>query len=119
MYSKCGRTEEARRIFNYMPEKNGLSWTSMIDGYGKNGNPTEALELFNKMQIDYEIKPNYVTEEEEGGKEEELGKWVRLGGLEDDADDDSAVIGDGGRLCLNGRDGITLPLSREWKNRRR
>ncbi|XP_042480020.1 pentatricopeptide repeat-containing protein At1g28690, mitochondrial [Macadamia integrifolia] len=61
MYSKCGRTEEAQRIFNYMPEKNVFSWTSMIDGYGKNGNPTEALELFNKMQIDYEIKPNYVT----------------------------------------------------------
>ncbi|KAJ4959913.1 hypothetical protein NE237_019823 [Protea cynaroides] len=61
MYSKCGRTEEAQRIFNYMPEKNVFSWTSMIDGYGKNGNSAEALGLFNKMQREYRIKPNYVT----------------------------------------------------------
>ncbi|KAM7510628.1 hypothetical protein LguiB_009503 [Lonicera macranthoides] len=61
MYSKCGRVEEARGIFDHMPEKNVFSWTSMIDGYGKNGNPNEALELFNIMQRVYGIEPNYVT----------------------------------------------------------
>lgn len=61
MYSKCGRVEEARGIFDHMPEKNVFSWTSMIDGYGKNGDPSEALELFNIMQRDYRIEPNYVT----------------------------------------------------------
>ncbi|KAL3522425.1 hypothetical protein ACH5RR_015259 [Cinchona calisaya] len=61
MYSKCGRTEDARRIFDYMPEKNVFSWTSMIDGYGKNGSPNEALELFNRMLLDPCVKPNYVT----------------------------------------------------------
>ncbi|KAM7486607.1 hypothetical protein LguiA_002616 [Lonicera macranthoides] len=61
MYSKCGRVEEARGIFDHMPEKNVFSWTSMIDGYGKNGNPNEALELFNMMQRVYRIEPNYVT----------------------------------------------------------
>ncbi|KAF8411022.1 hypothetical protein HHK36_003561 [Tetracentron sinense] len=61
MYSKCGRIEDARGIFNHMPEKNVFSWTSMIDGYGKNGNPHKALELFNKMQRELRIKPNYVT----------------------------------------------------------
>ncbi|OVA07973.1 Pentatricopeptide repeat [Macleaya cordata] len=61
MYSKCGRIEEARRIFDYMPEKNVFSWTSMIDGYGKNGDPNEALHLFEKMRKEHRIRPNYVT----------------------------------------------------------
>lgn len=60
MYSKCGRSEDARRIFDYMPEKNVFTWTSMIDGYGKNGNPNEALELFCRMQ-ECNVEPNYVT----------------------------------------------------------
>ncbi|KAJ7968677.1 Pentatricopeptide repeat [Quillaja saponaria] len=61
MYSKCGRVEDARRVFDHMPEKNVFSWTSMIDGYGKNGFPYEALMLFSRMQIEYCIKPNSVT----------------------------------------------------------
>ncbi|CDO96747.1 unnamed protein product [Coffea canephora] len=61
MYSKCGRTVDARKIFDHMPEKNVFSWTSMIDGYGKNGAPNEALQLFNRMLLDPLVKPNYVT----------------------------------------------------------
>ncbi|KAM3360520.1 pentatricopeptide repeat-containing protein, mitochondrial [Capsicum galapagoense] len=61
MYSKCGLVEDARRVFNHMPEKNVFSWTSMIDGYGKNGYPNEALELFSIMVVDHLIVPNYVT----------------------------------------------------------
>ncbi|XP_050369939.1 pentatricopeptide repeat-containing protein At1g28690, mitochondrial [Argentina anserina] len=61
MYSKCGRVEDARRIFDHMPQRNVFSWTSMIDGYGKNGYPDEALELFSVMQKKYQIKPNFVT----------------------------------------------------------
>uniref|UniRef100_A0A2P2Q2R9 Pentatricopeptide repeat-containing protein n=1 Tax=Rhizophora mucronata TaxID=61149 RepID=A0A2P2Q2R9_RHIMU len=60
MYSKCGRIGDARRIFDHMPEKNVFSWTSMIDGCGKNGKPKEALDLFNKMQECF-VQPNYVT----------------------------------------------------------
>ncbi|XP_006353201.1 pentatricopeptide repeat-containing protein At1g28690, mitochondrial [Solanum tuberosum] len=61
MYSKCGLVEDARRVFDHMHEKNVFSWTSMIDGYGKNGYPDEALELFSIMQEDHHIVPNYVT----------------------------------------------------------
>lgn len=61
MYSKCGRVEDARIVFDQMPVKNVFSWTSMIDGYGKNGNPVEALELFHRMQRNHRIEPNYVT----------------------------------------------------------
>ncbi|KAJ0449878.1 putative tetratricopeptide-like helical domain superfamily [Helianthus annuus] len=61
MYSKCGRIEDARKVFDEMPVKNVFSWTSMIDGYGKNGDPTEALNLFNQMRNVHRIKPNHVT----------------------------------------------------------
>ncbi|PIN25594.1 hypothetical protein CDL12_01670 [Handroanthus impetiginosus] len=61
MYAKCGRTEEARRIFDYMPKRNVFSWTSMIDGCGKNGNPNESLALFDRMISESHIAPNYVT----------------------------------------------------------
>ncbi|KAK9070092.1 hypothetical protein SSX86_010491 [Deinandra increscens subsp. villosa] len=60
MYSKCGRIEDARKVFDEMPVKNVFSWTSMIDGYGKNGDPSEALDLFNQMQ-NVRIRPNHVT----------------------------------------------------------
>ncbi|KDP21066.1 hypothetical protein JCGZ_21537 [Jatropha curcas] len=60
MYSKCGRIEDARRVFDCMPEKNVFSWTSLIDGYGKNGMPIEALELFYKMR-QCGTEANYVT----------------------------------------------------------
>ncbi|XP_022139802.1 pentatricopeptide repeat-containing protein At1g28690, mitochondrial [Momordica charantia] len=61
MYSKCGRIEDARRVFDQMPERNVFSWTSMIDGYGKNGYPSEALQLFRVMQSEHQIRPNFVT----------------------------------------------------------
>lgn len=61
MNSKCGRIEVARKVFDEMPEKNVFSWTSMIDGYGKNGYPYEALELFSIMQKEYHIEPNFIT----------------------------------------------------------
>ncbi|KAK4264357.1 hypothetical protein QN277_025549 [Acacia crassicarpa] len=61
MYSKCGRVADARRVFNHMPEKNVFSWTSMIDGYGKNCFPSEALDLFWRMQKEHCIEPNFVT----------------------------------------------------------
>ncbi|GMH19547.1 hypothetical protein Nepgr_021388 [Nepenthes gracilis] len=61
MYSKCGKVDDAQRVFDYMPEKNIFSWTSMIDGYGKNGRSSKALEMFNRMQRQNPTKPNYVT----------------------------------------------------------
>ncbi|GAV71068.1 PPR domain-containing protein/PPR_2 domain-containing protein/PPR_3 domain-containing protein, partial [Cephalotus follicularis] len=60
MYAKCGRIEDARKVFDHMPEKNVFSWTSMIDGLGKNGKPNEALELFNRMR-ECCVEPNDVT----------------------------------------------------------
>ncbi|CAN1810513.1 Pentatricopeptide repeat-containing protein At1g28690, mitochondrial [Linum perenne] len=60
MYAKCGVIEDARRVFDYMVQKNVFSWSSMIDGYGKSGQPNKALELFSEMQ-QCGVEPNYVT----------------------------------------------------------
>ncbi|EPS61752.1 hypothetical protein M569_13038, partial [Genlisea aurea] len=61
MYSKCGRTDDARRIFDGMPCRNVFSWTSLIDGYGKNGIPEESLRLFETMLKESDTAPNDVT----------------------------------------------------------
>ena len=58
MSSKCGRVEDGRRVFDGMAERNVVTWTSMIDGYGKNGLPDEALELFGEMRG---VRPNHAT----------------------------------------------------------
>ncbi|XAR70900.1 hypothetical protein NMG60_11027938 [Bertholletia excelsa] len=60
MYLKCGLTEEAERFFSGMPKRNVVSWTAMITGYGKHGLGREAIELFEKMQLDH-IEPDEVT----------------------------------------------------------
>ncbi|KAK6919427.1 Pentatricopeptide repeat [Dillenia turbinata] len=41
--------EDARYLFDRMPEKNVISWSIIIDGYVQHGNPKEALSLFRKM----------------------------------------------------------------------
>ncbi|CAA0828731.1 Pentatricopeptide repeat-containing protein -mitochondrial [Striga hermonthica] len=49
LYAKCGDTCSARKVFNEMSEKNGATWSAMIDGYGKQGNPNECLAILNTM----------------------------------------------------------------------
>uniref|UniRef100_J3MUU7 HORMA domain-containing protein n=1 Tax=Oryza brachyantha TaxID=4533 RepID=J3MUU7_ORYBR len=51
MYAKCGLVEDARRVFNGIPERNVVCWTSMIAGYTQSGRFKEAVELFRDMQI--------------------------------------------------------------------
>lgn len=60
MYAKCGEIEEANRAFNDMEEKNVISWTSLISGYGKHGHGQRAVALFNKMEHEG-LKPNDIT----------------------------------------------------------
>lgn len=60
LYSKWGRVEDARRVFDKMPERNVISWNAMIAGYGNHGRGKEAIHLFEQMQQEH-IKPNHVT----------------------------------------------------------
>ncbi|KAI3946988.1 hypothetical protein MKW98_003551 [Papaver atlanticum] len=60
MYAKCGNLAEAKRVFDKMPKRNVISWTSMITGFGIHGNADSALRLFHQMK-DEKIEPNAVT----------------------------------------------------------
>lgn len=60
MYAKCGAVDEARIVFNKLPERDVVSWTSIITAYGSNGQALEALRLFGEMQQS-NAKPDAVT----------------------------------------------------------
>lgn len=49
MYGKCGSLKEARNIFDAMPLKNVVSWTSMISGYSRYGQEDNAITLYIQM----------------------------------------------------------------------
>lgn len=49
MYVKCERLCEAKQLFNKLPERDVVSWTSMISGLVQCNSPNESLELFNAM----------------------------------------------------------------------
>lgn len=50
MYSKSAHIDAARAVFNYMHEKNNISWTSLMTGYGMHGRGEEAIRIFNEMR---------------------------------------------------------------------
>lgn len=60
MYAKCGAVEEAFGVFKCLPERDLVSWTSMITAYGSHGRVYEALELFAEM-LQSNVKPDRVT----------------------------------------------------------
>ncbi|KAF8657908.1 hypothetical protein HU200_059718 [Digitaria exilis] len=49
LYTKCGRNDCARHIFDAMPFRSMVSWNTMIAGYICSGNDLQALKLFSKM----------------------------------------------------------------------
>ncbi len=60
MYAKCGSIEDAWRVFNKMPSRDVVTWTTMMLGHLKCGQGQEALELFRQMQKEG-VQPNSVT----------------------------------------------------------
>ncbi|KAJ7542120.1 hypothetical protein O6H91_10G090800 [Diphasiastrum complanatum] len=60
MYAKCGCIEDARELFNYMSERDVVSWSAMIAGYAQNGLGKEALALYEQMKQEG-VQPDNVT----------------------------------------------------------
>ncbi|CAL1352322.1 unnamed protein product [Linum trigynum] len=61
MYTRCGTISSARQLFDRMPTKDIVAWTSMIDGYGIHGLGLEALNLFHTMPEERSVAPNSIT----------------------------------------------------------
>ncbi|CAN6203627.1 unnamed protein product [Urochloa humidicola] len=59
MYSKSGRLPVAQNVFDTMGDRDMISYTSMIAGYGMQGKGTVALRLFNQM-VDSGIMPDAI-----------------------------------------------------------
>lgn len=60
LYCKFGRINQGRAIFNEIPTKDLVCWSSMINGYGLNGCGDKALATFSSM-LASGIKPNEVV----------------------------------------------------------
>ncbi|XP_058207447.1 pentatricopeptide repeat-containing protein At4g21065-like [Rhododendron vialii] len=50
MYAKCGAIDDAKQLFDKMPERDLVSWTVMIGAYAECGNANESLALFDRMR---------------------------------------------------------------------
>ncbi|PWA71957.1 Pentatricopeptide repeat-containing protein [Artemisia annua] len=60
MYFKCSCPYDGHLVFNKAPERNVVTWTSLISGYGQHGRVKEVLDSFRRM-TDGGFKPNNVT----------------------------------------------------------
>jgi pentatricopeptide repeat protein len=49
VYAKCGSMENARKVFDNLPKRNVVSWTTLMTGYVHNSQPEVAVQIFQKM----------------------------------------------------------------------
>ncbi|KAM5564996.1 pentatricopeptide repeat-containing protein [Rosa sericea] len=60
VYAKCGKLKRARKFFEKMEVRDGVSWNTIISGYCQNGENEEARRLIDAM-IKQGIEPGLVT----------------------------------------------------------
>ncbi|CAN6438951.1 unnamed protein product [Victoria cruziana] len=60
MYMKCESVNAAQQTFREMPERNVVTWTTLLAGYVQNGCPRMALEFFIRMHGE-DVEPNDFT----------------------------------------------------------
>ncbi|KAI3461173.1 hypothetical protein Pfo_017836 [Paulownia fortunei] len=52
LYTKCGRIDIARKVFDRIPKRDTASWNTMILGFGMLGELNTAIDLFEAMKED-------------------------------------------------------------------
>ncbi|XP_016436361.2 pentatricopeptide repeat-containing protein At4g37170-like [Nicotiana tabacum] len=60
MYAKCGSVDSAYKVFKRLLRPDVVSWTSLINGYAQNGQPNEALRLFDLL-LKSGTQPDHIT----------------------------------------------------------
>ncbi|KAL2342048.1 hypothetical protein Fmac_009988 [Flemingia macrophylla] len=60
MYAKCGCLDGSSKIFLEMPNRDSVTWSSLISAYGLHGYGEQALQLFYEMN-ERRMKPDAIT----------------------------------------------------------
>ncbi|KAH7421077.1 hypothetical protein KP509_13G039400 [Ceratopteris richardii] len=60
MYAKSGSLEDAKDVFDELPTRDVVAWTSLISGHVEHGNFDEAFRCVERMLSD-NVQPNDVT----------------------------------------------------------
>ncbi|KAF2316878.1 hypothetical protein GH714_042219 [Hevea brasiliensis] len=60
MYSKCGELQDSIKVFSKMPQRNSVSWNSMIAAFARHGDGFRALQLYEEMRQEG-VEPTDVT----------------------------------------------------------
>lgn len=60
MYSKCNHLDDARRIFDEMPERNMHSWNILISSYCQSSLFNESISVFNGF-LNAGLRPDHFT----------------------------------------------------------
>lgn len=60
LYVRCGNLSFSKRLFDLFPQKDPISWSTMIEGYGSYGEGEAAVNLFYQMRH-LGIKPDEIT----------------------------------------------------------
>ncbi|XP_023729781.1 pentatricopeptide repeat-containing protein At1g08070, chloroplastic [Lactuca sativa] len=61
MYINCEDESTGMRVFEEFPDKDLISWNSLLSTYIKNNQPYKTLLLFHHMITSVKVKPNFVT----------------------------------------------------------
>ncbi|MED6174745.1 hypothetical protein PIB30_071954 [Stylosanthes scabra] len=61
LYSKCGRMNDAEKVFMEYPKPDVILWSSMVTGYERSGDPELALAFFSRMVVSENVCPDPVT----------------------------------------------------------
>ncbi|CAJ1956206.1 unnamed protein product [Sphenostylis stenocarpa] len=60
MYAKCGHLVSARKVFDRMWQRNEITFSTMMMGYGMHGKCGEVFELFDKL-VEAGVRPDGLT----------------------------------------------------------
>ncbi|XP_078170152.1 putative pentatricopeptide repeat-containing protein At1g74400 [Carex rostrata] len=60
MYSEAHSLTDAHKVFDELPNRTAVCWTSLISAYERHGYPRRALELFRHMQLN-NVEPDRVA----------------------------------------------------------
>ncbi|KAL4345497.1 hypothetical protein AHAS_Ahas11G0284300 [Arachis hypogaea] len=60
MYGELCCLDDAQKVFDEMPQRDLVSWSSVISCYVENGRPSEGLKMFRRM-VSEQISPDKIT----------------------------------------------------------